>query len=85
MARRKYSAEQSRVVRYFHTPYERAVATVSRHRARLLEDLRAALGYSSAEAVAAAVAVDTQYRLPMMTFDEALFFNWEESCREGEA
>ena len=71
-----------RVARYYHASYQSAMERVERDRDGMFEVVRRAWAGMPPEDAARLIGV-TAHRSPGMTFDEVLFWLFEEVCEHG--
>lgn len=81
MSRKKPMPGDAGVSRYYHTSYSRAMAQIERDGERMFEVIRRAWRCSPEQAaqIIGRAASQSQW----MTFDEVLFWIWEQLCNHG--
>jgi hypothetical protein len=73
---------RGRVVKFYHAPYVSAMERVERERERMFEMVMRAWASSSPEWAAARIG-QTAHASAGMTFDEVLFWLYEQLCNHG--
>jgi len=73
---------RGRVVKFYHAPYVSAMERVERDRGRMFEAVRRAWASPSPEWAAARIG-QTAHASAGVTFDEVLFWLYEQLCNHG--
>src|ERR1044072_3139597 len=84
MSRKRQMPEAGgRVVSYYRTSYERAMEQVERDRGRMFDVIRRAWASPSVEEAARRIGAGANNSETGMTFDEVLFWLYEQICHHG--
>lgn len=83
MSKKIQAGERPRVCRYFYAPYEQAMERVEREREQMFETVRRAWCGASVEETARRIGATAVASEIGMTFDEVLFFLYEQICQHG--